>query len=179
MSGLASRYAKALFELAEEAKALDAVAGDLRGLKAMLAESDALTRLVRSPVLGRAEQGRAIDAVLDKAGAAPLTRRFVGVVAANRRLFALPGMIGAFLDELARRRGEMTAQVTAAHALSDAQTRALTDQLKKSVGAKVSVDVSVDPSLLGGLVVRIGSRMIDSSLRTKLSKLQLAMKGVG
>ena len=117
--------------------------------------------------------------MLAKAGAAPLTQKFIGVAAANRRLFALPGMIDAYLAELARRRGEMTAQVTSAHALTAAQTKALTDQLKQAVGAKVSVDVSVDPSLLGGLVVRVGSRMIDSSLRTKLSKLQLAMKGVG
>ncbi len=178
-SGLASRYATALFELADEAKALDAVADDLRALKALLADSPALTRLVRSPVLSRDEQGRAIEAVLEKAGAAPLTRQFVGVAAANRRLFALPGMIDAYLAELARRRGEMTAEVTSAHALTDGQTKALTDQLKKAVGAKVSVNVSVDPSLLGGLVVKVGSRMIDSSLRTKLSKLQLAMKGVG
>ena len=179
MSGLAGRYATALFELADEAKALDAVADDLRALKALLAESDSLRRLVRSPVLSRDEQGRAIEAVLSKAGAAPLTLKFIGVAAANRRLFALPGMIDAYLAELARRRGEMTAQVTSAHALSDSQTKALVDQLKKAVGAKVTVDVSVDPSLLGGLVVKVGSRMIDSSLRTKLSKLQLAMKGVG
>lgn len=178
-SGLASRYAKALFELADEAKALDAVADDLRTLKSLLAESESLRRLVRSPVLSRDEQGRAIAAVLAKAGAAPLTRQFVGVAAANRRLFTLPGMINAYLAELARRRGEMTAEVTAAHALTDSQTKALTDQLKKAVGAKVSVNVSVDPSLLGGLVVKVGSRMIDSSLRTKLGKLQLAMKGVG
>ena len=179
MSGLAGRYATALFELADEAKALDAVADDLRALKALLAESDSLRRLVRSPVLSRDEQGRAIEAVLSKAGASPLTLKFIGVAAANRRLFALPGMIDAYLAELARRRGEMTAQVTSAHALSDSQTKALVDQLKKAVGAKVTVDVSVDPSLLGGLVVKVGSRMIDSSLRTKLSKLQLAMKGVG
>ena len=179
MSGLAGRYATALFELADEAKALDAVADDLRALKALLAESESLRRLVRSPVLSRDEQGRAIEAVLSKAGASPLTLKFIGVAAANRRLFALPGMIDAYLAELARRRGEMTAQVTSAHALSDSQTKALVDQLKKAVGAKVTVDVSVDPSLLGGLVVKVGSRMIDSSLRTKLSKLQLAMKGVG
>ena len=179
MSGLASRYAKALFELADEAKALDAVADDLRSLKALIAGSDDLRRLLRSPVLSRDEQGRAIAAILEKIGASALTQRFAGVVATNRRLFVLPGMIDAYLAELASRRGEMTAEVTAATPLSDAQTKALVDQLKKAVGAKVSVDVSVDPSLLGGLVVKVGSRMIDFSLRTKLSKLQLAMKGVG
>lgn len=179
MSGLASRYAKALFELADEAKALDAVADDLRSLKGLIAGSDDLRRLLRSPVLSRDEQGRAIGAVLEKTGASALTRQFAGVVAANRRLFTLPGMINAYLAELANRRGEMTAEVTAATPLSAAQTKALTDQLKKAVGAKVSVDVNVDPTLLGGLVVKVGSRMIDFSLRTKLSKLQLAMKGVG
>ncbi|NNG05507.1 MAG: F0F1 ATP synthase subunit delta [Inquilinus sp.] len=178
-SGLASRYATALFELADEAKALDAVAGDLKGLKGLIGESADLRRLVFTPVLGRAEQGRAIAAVLEKAGAGALTRQFIGVVAGNRRLFALPAMIDAYLAELARRRGEVTAEVTAATALSDAQTAALVDGLKKAIGAKVSVDVTVDPSLLGGMIVKVGSRMVDSSLRTKLSKLQLAMKGVG
>ncbi len=178
-SGLGGRYATALFELADEAKALDGVAGDLTGLKRLLAESDDLRRLVRSPVLGRVDQGRAIDAVLEKAGASDLTRRFIGVVAANRRLFALSVMIDAYLAELASRRGEVNADVTAAVRLSDAQTAALVDQLKQAVGTKVSVNVSVDPSLLGGLVVKVGSRMIDSSLRTKLNNLQLAMKGTG
>ena len=178
LSELASRYALALFDLADEAKTLDVVAGELRAIKAALAESRDFRRLVRSPVFSREEQGRAVGAVLDKAEASDLTRRFVSLVAANRRLFVLDLMIDAFLGELARRRGEMTAQVVTAHALTDEQEAKLTDQIKRQVGAKVAIDVTVDPSLLGGMVVRVGSRMIDTSLRTKLSKLALAMKGV-
>lgn len=178
-SGLAGRYASALFELAEDAKQLDAAANELRDLKQVIADSEDLTRLIGSPVYGREEQGKAMAAVLDKAGVSDLTRRFVLVVAHNRRLFALPQMIDAYLAELARRRGEVTARVTAAHDLTKTQQSALTDSLKKVVGSKVQVELDVDPALLGGLVVRVGSRMIDSSLRTKLEKLQFAMKGVG
>jgi F-type H+-transporting ATPase subunit delta len=177
--GLGQRYAKALFDLADETKALDQVAGDLRTLRRLLAESPDLTRVVRSPLLGREAQGRAVDAVLERAGASDLVRRFVGVVAANNRLFALDRMAKAYLDELARRRGEMTAEVATAHPLTDRQTAALSDQLKKALGAKVDLSVKVDPSLLGGMVVRVGSRMIDSSIKTKLDRLQLAMKGIG
>jgi F-type H+-transporting ATPase subunit delta len=178
LSGLASRYALALFELADEAKQLDRVADDLKALRALLAESAELRRLVRSPVLGRAQQGRTIQAILESAGAADLTRRFLGVVAGNKRLFVVDQMIAAYLAELARRRGEMTADVTTAQPLTEAQRNALTDQIKKAVGAKVSINVAVDPSLLGGMVVKVGSRMIDTSLKTKLNRLQLAMKGV-
>ena len=179
MGSLAGRYAAALLELADNQKKLDEVAEDMRRLKAMFAESDDLMRLVRSPLYSREQQSTAMESVLKKAEIGDLGRRFVMVVARNRRLFALPQMIDGYLAELARRRGEVTAQVTAAHKLTSAQTKALTEQLKKVVGAKVDVDVTVDPSLIGGLVVKVGSRMIDSSLRTKLEKLQLAMKGVG
>lgn len=178
-SGLAGRYAAALFDLADSSKALDDVARELGDLKATIAESDELTRMIRSPVFGRDEQSKAMAAILDKAGAGDLTRRFVMVVAQNRRLFALPRMIDAYLAELARRRGEVTAQVTAARELTGEQEQALTDALRRIEGSKVKVDVKVDPSLLGGLIVRVGSRMIDSSLRTKLAKLQFVMKGVG
>lgn len=179
VSELAARYAAALFELADEQKALDQTASDLDRLKQMLGESDDLRRLVRSPVLSRAEQGNAMAALMEAAGISPLTRNFVGLVARNRRLFALPAMIRAFLAELARRRGELTAQVTAARPLSEAQHSALVDTLKRAIGSKVSINVTVDPSLIGGMIVKVGSRMIDSSVRTKLAKLQLAMKGVG
>lgn len=178
-SALAQRYAHALLELAEDAKALDQVADDLKALRTALVESSDLRLLVRSPLLTRDEQMRAMAAVIDKAGAADLTRRFVGLVASNRRLFVLDAIITAYLDELARRRGEITAQVTTAHELSDDQTRALIDQIKKVIGAKVTIDKTVDPSIMGGMVVRVGSRMVDSSLRTKLNKMQLAMKGIG
>ncbi|MFQ6016851.1 MAG: F0F1 ATP synthase subunit delta [Kiloniellaceae bacterium] len=179
LSGLAGRYASALLELADEKKELDTVAEDLRGLKAAVSESEDLRRLIRSPLFSREQQGRAIAAVLDKGGAGELTCRFVGVVAQNRRLFALPQMIDAYLTELARRRGEVTARVTSAVELSDRQRHALVNALKSAIGAKVQVDVTVDRDLIGGLVVKVGSRMVDSSLRSKLQRLKLAMKGVG
>ena len=178
-SGIAQRYAIALFELADEAKALDAVASDLASLRDLIEGSAELRRLVASPAMDRADQGRAMASVLDKGSAHALTQKFVAVVCANRRLFVLPLMIRAYLAELAARRGEMTAQVSSATPLDDAQTAALTDQLRKVMGAKVQVEATVDPSLLGGLIVKVGSRMVDASLRTKLNKLQLAMKGVG
>ena len=179
VSGLAGRYASALFALADEQKCLDQVADDLKQLKALIAESEDLRRMVRSPMLSRDDQMRAMAAVMERAGAATLTANFIGVVAANRRLFALTDMIDGFLAILAERRGEITAEVTAAKALSDGQVDAVIDALRRTVGGKVAVDVKIDPGLLGGLVVKVGSRMVDSSLRTKLQRLQLAMKGVG
>lgn len=178
-SGLAGRYAVALYDLADQAHQLDAVAADLKTVRALLAESEDLRKLVRSPILGRAEQSRAMGAVLERAGISDLTRRFVGVVAENRRLFALSAMIEAFLRRLAEKRGEVTAEVTSAKPLSDAQLDRVTEQLKRAVGGKVVVDLKVDPGLIGGLVVRVGSKLIDNSLKTKLMRLQLAMKGVG
>lgn len=177
--GLAGRYATALFELADQAKSLDAVADDLESLGAMIEGSDDLKRLIRSPVLSRDEQGRAIAAVMEKAEIGALVRRFTGVVAANRRLFALPAMIATYMGLLAGRRGERRAEVTSAAELTDAQMSALEAALKKAAGSEVAVSARVDPRLLGGLVVRIGSRMIDSSLATKLQTLRLAMKGTG
>lgn len=176
---IAERYASALYELADSAKALDQVAADLRSLKAMMAASADLVRLIRSPVLGRADQSKAVTALAEKAGFHDLTRRFLGTVAANRRLFTLTSVIEGFLAELARRRGEATADVTSAVSLTPAQTAALEEALRSVVGSKVTVDLKVDRSLIGGLVVRVGSRMIDTSLATKLRRLRLAMKGVG
>lgn len=178
-SGLAKRYATAIFELADADKALDQVADDFRALKTALDESEDLRRLVRSPVLSRDEQAKAMAALLTKMGASDLTRKFVGLVAANRRLCDLDGMIDAYLQELSRRRGEMAAEVVSAKEMSQAQQDKLLDSLRKVYGQKVVLDIKVDPAIIGGLIVRIGSRMVDSSLRTKLAKLQLAMKGVG
>jgi F-type H+-transporting ATPase subunit delta len=177
--GLAARYAAALFDLADTQKVIDRVAGDLAELKAMIGGSDALRALIRSPILSRDEQGRAMAALLQQAGASDLVRKFVGLVARNRRLFVLPQMIDEFLAELARRRGEMRAEVTAAKPLNEQQQALLAEAIRRSVGGKVAVDVKVDPALIGGLVVKVGSRMVDSSLKTKLQRLQLAMKGVG
>lgn len=177
--GLAARYALALYELADDQKALDDVAGDLQSLRQLLAESEEFVRLIRSPVLSRGDQSKGVAALCDKFGANALTAKFLGVLASNRRLFALPDVITAYLDELARRRGEVAASVTSAVELSKDEVEAVTDALRKVVGQKVSVNLTVDPALIGGLVVRVGSRMIDSSLRTKLQRLQFAMKGVG
>lgn len=176
---IAERYSAALFELAEQNSALDTVAADLKNLKAMIAESADLRRLLGSPVLSRSEQQRAVAALADKVGLAALTKNFLGLVARNRRLFALVGMAEAFLNRLAARRGEVTAQVASAVALTETQVDAIGAALKKVVGSNVTLDVTVDPGLLGGLVVKVGSRMVDGSLKTKLQHLQLAMKGVG
>lgn len=178
-TGLAARYALALFDLADERKALDQVAEDLTKVESAIAGSAALQRLVRNPVLSRAEQGKAMAALLKQMDAGELTQDFVGLVAANRRLFALRSMIQAFLGELSRRRGEVTAEVTSARKLDAGQTGAIEDALKKVVGRKVALSIDVDPGLIGGLVVKVGSRMIDSSVRTQLQKMRIAMKGAG
>jgi F-type H+-transporting ATPase subunit delta len=178
-SGVAGRYANALFDLADETKSLDQVAQDLASFRNLLTESADLRRLIASPVIGRELQGKAILAVLDAANIKGLTRSFIGTVAAKRRARDLPGMITAFLAELARRRGETTATVTSAVALTPTQLQQLTDTLRKMLGdAKVSIDARVEPDILGGLLVKVGSRLFDSSIRSKLQRLQLAMKGV-
>lgn len=179
MGGIAERYATALYELAEADKLLDTVAADLGGIKAMINQSADLRRLIRSPLIDRDQQSAAIAAVLAKAGVSDLTRRFASVVTANRRLFVLPQIIDGFLALLAARRGEVTAEVTSANTLDQRHVEALTETLRRIVGSKVTVDLKVDPNILGGLVVRVGSRMFDSSLRTKLQRMQLAMKGIG
>ena len=179
VTGLSGRYATALFDLAESASALDQVGDDLRQIDAMTAESDDLARLIRSPAISRADQSAAMQALLEKVGAAELTRNFVGVVASNRRLFVLGDIIKDYLMILAGRRGEMTADVSSAKPLSDSQQAEIVAALQTSVGGKVSLNSTVDPDLLGGLVIKIGSRMVDSSLQTKLQHLKLAMRGVG
>jgi len=178
-SGLADRYATALFELAEADKALSQVADELQRIGSMIDESSDLRRLIRSPVVSRDDQVKAMDALLKKAEISDLTRRFVGLTARNRRLFALPDMIAAYRDMLAGRRGETTAEVLSAKALTKAQLAGIADTLTKAVGTKVALAANVDPEILGGLVIKVGSRMIDSSLRTKLNRMRLAMKGVG
>lgn len=178
VSGLAERYAAALFDLADERRMLDPVAADLRQLRDMLQASGDFLRLIRSPILSRDQQGKAVAALAVRAGLSLLVRDFLAVVGRNRRLFAVPAMIEAFLANLAARRGEVTAQVTAARPLSEAQLGALSEQLHRSTGSKVTVDVQVDPGLIGGLVVKLGSRMVDGSIKSKLQRLQLAMKSI-
>lgn len=176
---MAGRYALALLELADDKKKLDTVAEDLRGLKALIDDSEELRRLLRNPLFGRDQQAKAVSAILDKAGVDDVTRNFCLVVTKNGRLFALPEMIEGYLQELARRRGEVTAVVTSAGELSDQQRLQLEKALKTSVGGKVNIESRVDPAIIGGMVVRVGSRMIDNSLRSKLNRLQHAMKGAG
>lgn len=179
VTGLAGRYATALFELADETDALDAVAADLSALQTLLDDSADLARMVRSPVISRDEQGKAMTAILSKAGAQDLTVKFAGLLAANRRLFALTDIIAGFQTLLAAHRGEIAADIASAAPLSDSQTTAIKDALAKAMGSDVLLRTRVDPDLLGGLVVKVGSRMIDNSLRAKLQSLKLAMKGVG
>jgi F-type H+-transporting ATPase subunit delta len=177
MAGLAARYAVALYALADERKALDSVAGDLKSLRGLIDDSPDFRRVIRSPVLERGEQGKAVIAIAERAKLNKLTANFLGLLARNRRLFALPTMISGYLAILAARRGEVTAEIVAAQELSPAQRKAIDARLRKAVGGKVAIDIRVDPSLLGGLVVKVGSRMVDASLKNKLARLELAMKG--
>jgi F-type H+-transporting ATPase subunit delta len=179
-SGVAERYALALFSLAQEQKATDAVAGDLQKFAAMLVESDDLRRFVTSPVFSAEDQLKAMAAILEKAGISGLTANFVKLVASRRRLFVLSDMIRAFnaLDDKAR--GVTHAQVTVAEPLSSDHSAALESALREiSGGSTVKVDVNVDPSIIGGIVVQLGSRMVDASLKTKLNSLRTRMKEVG
>jgi F-type H+-transporting ATPase subunit delta len=179
VSGVAERYATALFELALDADALAATEGDLDRFGALLDESDDLQRLVRSPVFSAEEQVRAVSAVLDKAEIGGLVANLVKVTAGNRRLFAIPDVISAFKRLAADHRGEIAAAVTSAEPLADKQVVALKAALKEALGKDVTLETRVDPSLIGGLIVKVGSRMIDGSLKTKLNGLRLAMKEVG
>lgn len=179
IAGMAGRYATALFELALEAKKLKEVEADLGSFAALLDSSNDLARLVRSPVFSADDQQRALAAILKKAGMKPLTANFLSLVAKNRRLFAVADMAKAFFALLARHRGEVTAEVVSAKKLTDAQTKSLKTALKAAIGQDIQVSTDVEPSLLGGLVVKVGSRMIDTSLRTKLDNLKITMKEVG
>ncbi len=178
-SGVAGRYATALFELALEQRALDQVAVDLDRFNEALDAFDDLLRLVKSPVFSAEEQGRALAAILEELKIEGLTRNFLLLAAKNRRLFATPDMIRAFRAMLARHRGEMSATVTAAAKLTESQVTALRQALKAALGKEIMLDERVDAGLLGGLVVKVGSRMVDTSLRTKLNSLKVAMKEVG
>jgi F-type H+-transporting ATPase subunit delta len=179
MATMAGRYAAALFELAKDQRQLDGVERDIALLSQMLEASADLRRLVLSPVITTDDQANALNTLLAKVGVAGLVGNFVNLIVRNRRLFALRDMIKSFRALLARERGEVSADVTSAHALTPEQMQALTDSLCTSTGKNVRIDTRVDPNLLGGLVVKIGSRMIDSSLRTKLNNLKVVMRGIG
>ena len=177
ISGMAGRYASALFELALDNKATDAVKSDLERFDALIADSADLNRLVRSPVFGADEQLKALSAILDKAGISGLAANFLRVITTNRRLFAVREMIRAYRALVARHKGEVVAEVTVAQALSETNIDALKSALKSVTGGKdIDMNVSVEPAIIGGLIVKVGSRMVDSSLRTKLNAIKFAMK---
>ena len=176
-ASLQGRYASALFELANEQGAVSTVEADLDTLGQALAEAGDLSALIRNPQIGREAAGRAISAVADVLGLGALTKKFLGVLAEGRRLAALPDIIRAFAEIAAAARGEVSAIVTSAHPLADEQLAELSAKLAAREGKVVKLKTSVDPDLLGGLVVRIGSRQIDSSIRTRLNSLAQAMKG--
>ena len=176
-ASLAGRYAIALFELARGEKQLEAVAASLAALSRTLAESAELRALTTSPLIGRDEAGRAVAAAAGAMDLDPITSNFLGVLARNRRLAQLPGVIRAFNTLAARHRGEIKAEITSAHPLDDGQVDAIRQNLRTRYGSDIAVDLHVDPAILGGLVVKIGSQRIDGSIRTKLNNLAQAMKG--
>jgi F-type H+-transporting ATPase subunit delta len=173
---MAGRYATALFELALEANAIDQVSADLAKFDALIAGSPDLTRLVRSPVFSAEQQASALAAILDKVGIGGLAAKFLKLVASNRRLFAVREMIRGLKALVAKHKGEVTAQVTVADKLNDARLNEIKAALKSVTGKDVQIDVQVDPAIIGGLIVKVGSRMVDSSLRTKLNAIKFAMK---
>jgi len=175
-SGAAGRYASAIFDLGRETNALETLESDFAALNTMISDSPDLTRLVSSPAYSRDNQIKAMSAILSKAGSSDTTSRFVKLMISKGRLNALPGAIQGFTEMLADYRGETVAEVTSAAPLTDAQREKLAANLKSSFGKDVKIDASVDPSLLGGLIVKVGSKMIDSSLKAKLANLQIAMK---
>jgi F-type H+-transporting ATPase subunit delta len=176
-ASLAGRYARALFDLAQDGGSLAAVEKSMSTLGEALASSDELKALVSSPVVNRTDAGRAIAAVATSLKLDPLTSNFLGVLAQNRRLGKLADVVRAFAEMTASHRGEATADVTSAHPLDAAQVAAVQAKLKSRLGRDVSVNLKVDPAILGGLIVKVGSRLVDSSIRTRLNTLATAMKG--
>jgi F-type H+-transporting ATPase subunit delta len=178
VSGMAGRYATALFELAREERAIDTVKADLDRFDGLLAESPDLMRLVRSPVFSAEQQGKALAAVLERAGIGGLAAKFLAFLAGNRRLFAVRDIMKGFRALVAHHKGEVTADVTLAQKPDDRHLAAIKDALRAVSGKDVQVDVQVDPAIIGGLIVKLGSRMVDSSLRTKLKSIKHVMKEV-
>lgn len=180
LSGMAARYASALFSLAQEQNAMDAVASDLAAFEALMNESADLRRLVRSPAFSALEQSKGLNAVLERAAIGGLAAKFFQLVAAKRRLFAIADMIAAYRTLLDRAHGVTRAQITVAEPLGEEHLATLRKALQDSAGASsVEIAVKVDPAIIGGLIVRVGSRMVDGSLRTKLNSIRTRMKEVG
>jgi F-type H+-transporting ATPase subunit delta len=173
---MAGRYATALFDLARETNAIDAVKADLERFDTLVGESADLNRLVRSPVFSAAEQLQALSAVLERAGIGDLAAKFLKLVTANRRLFAARDMVRGYRELVALHKGEVTAEITVAERLKDDHVAALKSALKAVSGKDVDLNIKIDPAIIGGLVVKLGSRMVDTSLRTKLNAIRHAMK---
>ena len=178
-AGIAERYATAIFEIAKENKNLDGLETGINDLSAALADSADLRDLISSPLVSRADQEQAITAVAKKMGLPPVLSNSLGLMAQKRRLFVLPQLVAALREALAEERGEVTAEVASAKALTKTQLDKLTKTLSERVGKTVTINATVDEALIGGLVVKVGSKMIDSSIRSKLNSLQNAMKEVG
>ncbi len=178
-AGIAGRYATAVFELAKEAKQLASLEKDADALSAALETSQDFRTLISSPIYSRDEQSKAVGALAQKMGLTDTTAKTLSLMAANRRLFVLPQLLAALRDMIAEEKGEVTADVTAAVALTKAQSDKLAASLKKTVGKTVKLNTTVDESLIGGLIVKVGSKMIDTSIRSKLASLQNVMKEVG
>lgn len=178
-ASMPGRYAAALFELAKDQNVVSDVERDLKSFTALLDESADLSRLVKSPVFSADDQLKALGAVIDATGIGGLAANFLKLITKNRRLFAAPEMISVFHDLAAQDRGEVKAAVTSAVALDEQQMTAIKEKIRASVGQDVQLETRVDPALLGGLIVKVGSRMIDSSLRTKLATLKTRMNEVG
>jgi F-type H+-transporting ATPase subunit delta len=178
-ASIAERYATAIFEIAQETNSLDALESSVNDLAAALGESADLRTVLASPLISRAEQEAAVTALADKMGLAPVMKQVLGLMAQKRRLFVVPQLIAALRERIAQERNEVTADVISATALTDAQAESLSKTLSANVGKTVTINASVDESLIGGLIVKVGSKMIDTSIRSKLNSLQNAMKEVG
>ncbi|MDU8927287.1 F0F1 ATP synthase subunit delta [Alisedimentitalea sp. MJ-SS2] len=178
-SGIAARYATAVFDLAKETKKVKAIEADIAALDAALADSADFNALITSPLISRDEQGSAIAAIAKKMKLSPTMSNTLGLMAAKRRLFVLPQLVAALRDAIAEDKGEVTAEVVSAKALTKTQSDKLAKTLKANIGKDVNIKATVDESLIGGLVVKVGSKMIDTSIRSRLNSLQNAMKEVG
>ncbi|MDQ2090182.1 F0F1 ATP synthase subunit delta [Marimonas arenosa] len=178
-TGIAARYATAVFGLAKETKAIKAIEADIEALDAVLGDSADFRALIHSPVYSRSEQAAAIGSIAQKMGLSETMTNTLGLMASKRRLFVLPQLVKALRDAIAEDKGEVTAEVVSAKALTKAQSDKLAKSLKASVGKTVKIKATVDESLIGGLVVKVGSKMIDTSIRSRLNSLQNAMKEVG
>jgi F-type H+-transporting ATPase subunit delta len=178
-TGIAGRYAQAVFDLAREGNMLPVLEADIASLEGALAQSEELRRVIASPLYTREEQGSALTAVGQRLGLSPVMLNTLGLMATKRRLFVVPALLATLRELLARERGEVSAEVVSAQPLSAAQAQRLADTLSQSAGKAVRLQTRVDPSLIGGLVVRLGSRMIDTSIRAQLGQMQNMMKEVG